>query len=304
MTIGPGGRLVATLTLPQGATTAGGAPTALLTNSGVISRVGPHRMNVRIARWLATRGMASIRFDLSGLGDSRRAPGTRPQLEQWAADTVAIMDWAAQHLGSSAFFMVGLCSGAEVAFRSALADPRMRGVLLWDMYAYPTPKSNRRALAFRLRRAGPAGIARRLLARAGRLLGMAAPPAGDVRQLAVLEPHRRPPIEKHAADLQSLIERGTRVVVMFCGGEPVWYNYPGQFDDAMARFPVVVRQVGCECLMGSNHLFTQRASRDAFMASLQRWLDEALLPDFAPALPSQRPPPRPAPLSAALGARA
>ena len=161
LTLGPGGRLVATLTLPQGAAVVRGAPTALLTNSGVISRVGPHRINVRIARWLATRGVASIRFDLSGLGDSRRAPGTRPQLEQWTADTVAVMDWAAQHLGSDAFFMVGLCSGAEVALRSALADSRLHGVLLWDMYAYPTPRSRRRAFAFRLRRAGPAGVAGR-----------------------------------------------------------------------------------------------------------------------------------------------
>jgi hypothetical protein len=290
MTIGPDGRLVATLTLPRREALTRGAPTALLTNSGVISRVGPHRINVRIARWLATRGVASIRFDLSGLGDSRRAPGSRPQLEQWSADTASVMDWAAQHIGSDAFFMVGLCSGAEVALRSALADSRLRGVLLWDMYAYPTARSRRRAFAFRLRRAGPIGIARGLLTRAGRLLGVAPPPpVGEARQLAVLEPHRRPPIEQHAADLQSLVERGTRVLVMFCGGEPVWYNYPGQFHEAMARFPVVVRDVGCECLMSSNHLLTQRASRDAFMASLQRWLDGAVLPGLAPAPASPSP---------------
>ena len=285
LTIGPQGRLVATLTLPQGTAVARGTPTALLTNSGVISRVGPHRINVRIARSLATRGVASIRFDLSGLGDSRRAPGTRPQLEQWAADTATVMDWATQHLGSEAFFMVGLCSGAEVAFRSALADARLRGVLLWDMYAYPTARSRRRALAFRLRRAGPMGIARSLAARAGRLLGMASPPTDQERQLAVLEPHRRPPIDQHAAELQSLVDRGTQVLVMFCGGEPVWYNYPGQFHDALARFPAVVRGVGCECLMASNHLLTQRASREAFMASLQRWLDNAVLPGLATAPP-------------------
>lgn len=297
LTLGPEGRLVATLTLPQGSAVARGAPTALLTNSGVISRVGPHRINVRIARWLATRGVASIRFDLSGLGDSRRAPGTRPQLDQWAADTVSVMDWAAQRLGSDAFFMVGLCSGAEVAFRSALVDRRLRGVLLWDMYAYPTAKSRRRAVAFRLRRAGPTGIVRKLVARAGWLLGIAPSPAREERRLAVLEPHRRPPIEQHAADLQSLVDRGTRVLVMFCGGEPEWYNYPGQFHEAMARFPGV-RDVGCECLTASNHLLTQRASRDAFIASLQRWLDDAVLPGVMPSLPSTLPAPLPSPLAA------
>lgn len=307
LTLGPEGRLLATLTLPHGSAAGRGAPTALLTNSGVISRVGPHRINVHIARRLAKRGIASIRFDLSGLGDSRRAPGSRPQLEQWAADTVSVMDWAAERLGSDAFFMVGLCSGAEVAFRSALVDERLRGVLLWDMYAYPTAKSRRRALTFRLRRAGPAGILRKLVALAGRLIGMAPAAANEERRLAVLEPHRRPPIEQHAADLQSLVDRGTRVLVMFCGGEPEWYNYPGQFHEAMARFPGVVRDVGCEYLAESNHLLTQHASREVFIASLQRWLDEAVLPAAAPSLPpapqSPEPPAQPAPLTSPLAAQ-
>jgi pimeloyl-ACP methyl ester carboxylesterase len=308
LTLGPEGRLVATLTLPQGSAGARGAPTALLTNSGVISRVGPYRLNVRIARRLAARGIASIRFDLSGLGDSRRAPGTRPQLEQWAEDTRAVMDWAANRLGSDAFFMVGFCSGAEVALRCALADPRMRGVLLWDMYAYPTVRSRSRALAYRLRRAGAMGLARKVAARAGRLLGRTPSPEGEERQLAVLEPSRIPPIEQHAADLQSLVDRGTQVLIMFCGGEPEWYNYPGQFRDAMARFPGVLRGVACECLMQSNHLLTQSASRDAFVASLERWLDEAVLPGLAAPLPappkSTSPSTLSSPLPSPLAARA
>ncbi len=226
-TVGLDGRLVATLTLPHALAAVNDAPIALLTNSGVISRVGPHRLNVRIARWLAARGTASIRFDLSGVGDSRRAPGTRPQIEQWVADTLQVMDWAARRFGNDAFFMVGFCSGAEVAYRTAMVDARLRGLVLWDMFAYPTPKSRRLALMFRLRRAGVAGVAIKAAGRARRLLGAPVPPAQKPQQLQALEPHQPPPLERLAADLQTLVERGTQVKVMFCGGEPEWYSYPG-----------------------------------------------------------------------------
>ena len=45
-------------------------PVALILNAGLVHRVGPHRMSVRIARELAAQGFASLRFDLSGVGDS------------------------------------------------------------------------------------------------------------------------------------------------------------------------------------------------------------------------------------------
>ena len=287
-TVGLDGRLVATLTLPHALAAVNDAPIALLTNSGVISRVGPHRLNVRIARWLAARGTASIRFDLSGVGDSRRAPGTRPQIEQWVADTLQVMDWAARRFGNDAFFMVGFCSGAEVAYRTAMVDARLRGLVLWDMVAYPTPKSRRLALMFRLRRAGVAGVAIKAAGRARRLLGAPVPPAQKPQQLQALEPQQPPPLERLAADLQTLVERGTQVKVMFCGGEPEWYSYPEQFHESMAGFPGVVRNVPCEYLAASDHLLTQRASRDAFVASLQRWFDAALMQNIAPPLPSAR----------------
>ena len=74
--------LVATLTAatPSGA----GSPrcVAVLTNSGVIPRSGPHRMNVHLARRFAEMGIPSIRFDMSGLGDSRRSSGTLPVVQQ------------------------------------------------------------------------------------------------------------------------------------------------------------------------------------------------------------------------------
>lgn len=277
LTLGPGGYLVATLTLPGGAMAGQVRCIALLTNSGVISRAGPHRINVHMARRLAARGIASIRFDLSGLGDSRRAPGVRPQMEQWVADSRVVMDFAAQRFGCNSFFMVGFCSGAEVAYRLGLEDERLRGMLLWDLYAYQTVQSRVRTFFFKLQRAGFAGVARKTIERATRRLGLSRTTGAEPPKHQELDPQRMPPIAEFAADVERLMDRGVEVFPMYCGGEPDWYNYARQFHDAFSAFPAMQR-VRCERLEMSDHLLTRRECREAFIATLENWLDKAVLP--------------------------
>jgi hypothetical protein len=45
-------------------------PGFIFFNIGLNHRVGPQRVQVELARALAVQGFASLRFDLSGLGDS------------------------------------------------------------------------------------------------------------------------------------------------------------------------------------------------------------------------------------------
>ena len=62
------GNLVGIVTPPVGGVPPRGAFVFL--NAGVVHRVGPNRIYVTAARRLAARGFLSVRFDLSGLGDS------------------------------------------------------------------------------------------------------------------------------------------------------------------------------------------------------------------------------------------
>ncbi len=48
----------------------------VLLNAGVIHHVGPNRINVKLARRLADSGFTVMRFDLSGIGDSRASQST------------------------------------------------------------------------------------------------------------------------------------------------------------------------------------------------------------------------------------
>lgn len=266
--IGPDGRLVATITSPRAGRAVAGAPVALLTNAGVIPRCGPRRINVKLAQHLAGLGIASVRFDLSGIGDSPRQPGELAQMEQWVIDTRSAMDGAEQHLGRSRFALIGLCSGAEVAYRAALADERIAGVVLWDLFAYPTLRSRLMALAYRAGRVTPASLGRRARALRESLAGGSA--NADERSLQDMEPQKVPPIEEFAQGLQSLLARRCEVSLMFCGTQPAWYTYPAQFRDAFARFGEVAR-IDCQMLHDVDHMLTLRRSQELFILAIEQW---------------------------------
>ncbi|MFP2897131.1 hypothetical protein [Corallococcus sp. 4LFB] len=70
-TFGPEQSLVGILTEPDPAKVLPEAPAVVLSNVGLNHHVGPYRLWVELARQLAGRGITTLRFDLSGLGDSR-----------------------------------------------------------------------------------------------------------------------------------------------------------------------------------------------------------------------------------------
>jgi pimeloyl-ACP methyl ester carboxylesterase len=111
----------------------GRAETAILMlNVGTNHRVGPNRLYVKMARAWAARGYRSLRFDLAGIGDSRSAAGyanTRLYSKGSTVDVGAAIE-RLTGLGVQRFILVGLCSGAYVAFQTALADPRVTGLVL------------------------------------------------------------------------------------------------------------------------------------------------------------------------------
>ena len=65
----------------------------VMANVGLHHRVGPYRLYVDLARRLAARGFAALRFDLSGLGDSAARPGTMSDIERGILDMTEGMAW-------------------------------------------------------------------------------------------------------------------------------------------------------------------------------------------------------------------
>jgi pimeloyl-ACP methyl ester carboxylesterase len=97
-------------------------------------RIGPNRNYVMFARSLAATGYRALRFDLSGIGDSRTAAGfsgTGMYSMHRVAEVRAAMDCLAEK-GCKRFYLMGLCSGCYAAFQTALADARVTGQILMN----------------------------------------------------------------------------------------------------------------------------------------------------------------------------
>lgn len=127
--------LVGTLARP-----AGDAPRDLVViigNTAADPRAGFGRSAVVLARYLAARGIASLRMDFAGLGDSRSPEerGTHAYETDRMGDFRAAIDALAQ-CGYRRFCLQGSCSGAYHVFHAALAEPRVERVLLVNQIVF------------------------------------------------------------------------------------------------------------------------------------------------------------------------
>jgi dienelactone hydrolase len=96
--------------------------------------MGPHRQYVPLARQWAGLGFSVLRLDLSGIGDSPVAAGAEENVTYppgFRADVDRALRWMQGETGARRFVLVGLCSGADVAFASA-ADPRVAGIVMMN----------------------------------------------------------------------------------------------------------------------------------------------------------------------------
>ena len=71
------------------------------------NRIGPHRIIVKVSRALAARGIASLRFDLRGRGDSPGDPDATT-LDMMIDDTCAAADFLRGRLGEAPIALWGI----------------------------------------------------------------------------------------------------------------------------------------------------------------------------------------------------
>lgn len=239
---GPQGSLIGTITRPD----SDGVPSApfglVLFNAGVVGRVGPHRINVKLARRVAEHGIPTIRFDLHGFGDSQRADGNADFKEQSVDDLKQAMDCLQRQTGMQRFALLGFCSGAMPSYMTAQTDPRVAVIVIYDAFAFKTVRSRLRYLWLRLRRHGfglstGSRLGRALLriVHAGLRRGRAmlspatAPDIGDQVWTSVSPPTRH----QIGRGLRQIAANGTRVVLLQAGDDFSAANYPGQARAAL-----------------------------------------------------------------------
>jgi pimeloyl-ACP methyl ester carboxylesterase len=127
--IGPKPSICGVLCRPLGRSHRGEAVVFL--NSGAVSHVGWARGTVESARMLAAEGIASLRIDLPGLGQSEAPEEGRLFLydTRTGADVGRAIDWL-ERKGFERVSLAGICSGAFQAFHAARADKRVERLVM------------------------------------------------------------------------------------------------------------------------------------------------------------------------------
>lgn len=276
---GDGGTLVGVVTEPEPATPPRTA--VVLLNAGVVHRVGPNRMHVEIARAIAALGGLAVRVDLSGLGDSDQRRDNTPFERAAVIETQAVMSAVQAEYGISTFVTAGLCSGAVVAFNTAVADDRVLGSVLINPQGFvPSAEWNadivsksqarrywreklfsarswRRALTGRSHFSLLASIMTR---RARTLIA----PSEAVTQVA----------EGLAAQFGSLHARGTRLLLVCSEGDLGLEYLTAILGRRLGRHGDVDTLI----LPKGDHSLTLAASRQQFQAGIVHWIGPLIAP--------------------------
>ena len=129
------GRLSALLELPDGDVCGG----VVIVHGWGGCRIGPHRILVEAARSLNARGLATLRFDLGGRGQSEGDP-LATDLDAMIDDATAAVDALRERIGALPVRMLGMCSGGNVALATAALHSGVDAVATWSTYPFQEQK--------------------------------------------------------------------------------------------------------------------------------------------------------------------
>ena len=241
-----------------------GAPAVLLVNAGVIHRIGPHRLHVRLARRLAQAGHPALRMDLSGIGDSGAVPDQLSFRASSVADIRTTIDHIAAGDPAASAIVFGICSGADNALAAAEADPRIVGLVLIDPPCYVSTPARLRALRSRLRDPAfwatlPAKLLNRLRARLSPPAEAANAPSGG---------RQPPPLEDYRRQLTGLVARGVRILSVYSSAQGARYNHADQLYE---WFPELRGKLDSLYYPDANHTFTGVAQQTALISAVTDW---------------------------------
>ncbi len=270
LAFGPNRSLVGTLTLPFSLNTSIVPALGLvLFNSGVVHRIGVHRINVKLARRLAKHGIPSIRFDLQGSGDSLRSEVGSDYEKQTVFDIRAAIDCLQFSTNIQSFAVLGFCSGGMPTFLAAHIDFRIQSIILFDAFDLQTKKQRVRFLWTRLRAHGM-GL-RALLLYLQRSARLATVPLNFIKLLfthdlhATGNSHESKVVNRNfLTGLHQLADNGVNIIIMHAGGDFSSVNYEGQFKDAIHDL-FVADKMHFHLLAASDHEVTSTSSQKIFI---------------------------------------
>jgi pimeloyl-ACP methyl ester carboxylesterase len=263
--------LVGIITRPTGAQS-DDLPAVVVLNTGIVHRVGHHRMYVTLSRRLASLGHTVVRFDFSGIGDSAARNDGRPPIAACLSEIKEVLDCVAETYRLRRFVLVGLCSGADHAALYGRSDPRVEALVLMDPTLPPTARYYFHYVMQRLLNlrnwlsvaTGRSGLFRLATTH---LLHRVQPKASGLEQLTL----QNLQFSRYLADsYRAVAERGVRILSVFTSVS-ARHTYQKQMLDA---FPETSAggALRLEYFPDSDHLFSTPHARERLFGLIENWL--------------------------------
>lgn len=275
---GTGDGLFGTVCEPIGPAT--GVAVLILTTA-LDPQAGWARTGAELARRLAALGIASLRYDSAGVADSPPIAGRRRQVlydPLQSEDVRLAFAYLRERLQPSKCMVVGRCSGAYLAFRAVVSDPRWDACVAinpndfrWRYRGLPRPLRIY-AGKFKARGFGKAVLAGdidlrsalhnivvRLVDRTATLVARVFPAAERVTRRS----------RRVMRDFRILANRNTRVTLIYSEGDAGEGNFRihfGRDGERLAAFP----NLRVQRISNADHSLTPRPAREAMFAAIER----------------------------------
>ena len=254
-------------------------PGVIFLNSGLMHKVGMSRITVNLSRHLNALGYNTLRFDLSGIGDSPVSEDEESTEHRVVGEVRAAIDLLLSRYGLAEVVLYGLCSGGQNSYRTAIRDERVIGLAGVDTFGYRTwrfylkqylpklirPRSWLTAIKMGLNRVlGPLGVS----------LG------SNDDEHAEPDWEAYPDLSSIQQGYQRLVDRGVKFLYVYTGDWEHEYLYQDQFVE---MYPQVDFRDQSEIhyVKDMTHICAEPASQKYIMEHLSRWLDNLVSADSA-----------------------
>jgi len=239
------------------AATASG-PILILPSAGLQPRSGPFRLYVELAQQLAPIGIRTFRFDVPGVGEAARLAGYDEN-----SATLAAIDALQERHGGSEFAVGGICSAADVAWKAAVNDRRVKAILMLDGVSFTGPWYIYARAVDRIRRLPREWL--RMLTDAKQARSEKGMKSADFRDWPSHKDARR--------EFSGLVARQVDQLWIYTGGFTDRFQHPRQFSWSFGestRSPQVTMHYWPDC----DHTFFARAHRDRLVSTIREWMVE------------------------------
>ena len=203
----------------------------IILTPGMLHSAGPFRLHHDLAKQLGENGILSLRFDLSGIGESLAVGSDCTSLERAASEIGEAIDFLTTEYGIKSVILFGLCSGADDALYAASNDTRIAGLIAVDGCGYRTGKyyASLWANKYLPKLKNP----RKWLKLLSASLGSSA--TGPARLQLGTDLREFPSRDEAESQILALVQRGVLLHFHYTGGVSEYYNYQNQFADMFPR---------------------------------------------------------------------